>query len=294
MLSNLCHRDDLFRFNTDQWASYEIHATPNSVVFTDPTGRTIDALDASVILLWRKPIPHPTEFEAGRPDRTILSSQLVALLRGIYRTLLPNHQVSLVEPEGENRLAKIFQLNTASRYFDVPEWELSNNVSSISADSTITKMLGTPQLPDGRIIYTTAVEKENLCRPFPWFLQESISRGSDVTCVFIAGECFYFRCTYNRSAESLDWRTEIGIEGESAWIKIPSEEIGNPDGRIRELMNEWNIHYGRLDFIQDTNGKLWFLECNPNGQFGWLDDRESFWLHKRFLEAVLSKNSRVS
>lgn len=294
ILSSLCHRDELFRFNIDQWSQYDIRATTESIILSDPVGRRIDALHRDTLLLWRKPIPHSTEFEHGRPDRTVLSSQLLSLLRGIHRTLTPRRQVGLIEPESDNRLAKIFQLVSAKNYFAVPDWELSNLKSAIASNDVITKMLGNPQLPDGRIIYTTAVDKHNLARPFPWFLQETISNGQDITCVYIGGECFYFRSSYLRSAESLDWRLEINTEDESPWSSIPPEEIGNPDEKIRSLMQEWNLHYGRLDFILDAKKTLWFLECNPNGQFGWLDDRETLTLHKKFLSAVLNPDFRIS
>ncbi len=284
----------MFRFNIDQWALYELKVTSDSIILTDPVGRVIDALHPNTVLLWRKPIPHSTEFEATRPDRTILSSQLVSIIRGIHRTLTPRQQVGLIEPESDNRLAKIYQLISAKQNFPVPEWELSIQDASISANSVITKMLGTPQLPDGRIIYTTAVDQHNLARPFPWFLQKAIPNGSDITCVFIGGECFYYKSDYKRSSESLDWRQEINTENESPWTRISSEEIGSPDEKIALLMHEWNLHYGRLDFILDADGTLWFLECNPNGQFGWLDDRATLTLHKKFLSAALNPDFRIT
>jgi D-alanine-D-alanine ligase-like ATP-grasp enzyme len=39
-------------------------------------------------------------------------------------------------------------------------------------------------------------------------------------------------------------------------------------GFLRALGVEW----GRLDLLRDKDGKLWFLEFNANGQFGFLDE----------------------
>ena len=51
-------------------------------------------------------------------------------------------------------------------------------------------------------------------------------------------------------------------------------------------MKEFDLRYGRLDFIEE-NDIFYFLECNPNGQFGWLDDTKTFHLHNKFVEAFL-------
>ncbi|MCA9643039.1 MAG: hypothetical protein KC492_20215, partial [Myxococcales bacterium] len=39
----------------------------------------------------------------------------------------------------------------------------------------------------------------------------------------------------------------------------------------RSLMEALGLRFGRLDFVLDKEGTLWFLEVNPNGQFAWLD-----------------------
>ena len=54
-------------------------------------------------------------------------------------------------------------------------------------------------------------------------------------------------------------------------------------------MKKFKLNYGRLDFIEQ-NGKYYFLEVNPNGQFGWLDlidNNEKFLLHNKFVNAFL-------
>jgi len=56
-------------------------------------------------------------------------------------------------------------------------------------------------------------------------------------------------------------------------------------------MKEFDLNYGRLDFIQDKEF-FYFLEVNPNGQFGWLDfiyDEKKFILHNKFVDAFLEE-----
>ena len=56
-------------------------------------------------------------------------------------------------------------------------------------------------------------------------------------------------------------------------------------------MNEFELNYGRLDFIEEQDN-FYFLEVNPNGQFGWLDfikNDNKFILHNKFTDAFLEE-----
>ena len=59
-------------------------------------------------------------------------------------------------------------------------------------------------------------------------------------------------------------------------------------------MADARLHYGRLDFIVDEAGHFEFLEVNSNGQFGWLDDPQTGWLHERILDAVLDARTTIA
>ncbi len=63
---------------------------------------------------------------------------------------------------------------------------------------------------------------------------------------------------------------------------------------IRALMVDARLRYGRLDFIVDDAGRFEFLEVNSNGQFGWLDDPQTLWLHERVLDAVLDSRTTIA
>ena len=39
------------------------------------------------------------------------------------------------------------------------------------------------------------------------------------------------------------------------------------------LVDELNLRFGAIDLIRDVNGEYWFLECNPNGQWAWIENR---------------------
>ncbi|MGH4015645.1 MAG: hypothetical protein ACRDSL_17325 [Pseudonocardiaceae bacterium] len=42
---------------------------------------------------------------------------------------------------------------------------------------------------------------------------------------------------------------------------------------ITRFLEARNLVYGALDFVVGPDGSYTFLECNPGGQFGWLESR---------------------
>lgn len=45
--------------------------------------------------------------------------------------------------------------------------------------------------------------------------------------------------------------------------------------KIIEFQKFYGLNYGAFDFIEDEQGVFWFLECNPVGQFAWIDFKMS-------------------
>jgi hypothetical protein len=86
-----------------------------------------------------------------------------------------------------------------------------------------------------------------------------------------------------------DWRT-LSSSDRDHWrpwaLSAPAQE------RITAYMKRLGLRFGRLDFL--TSGdEITFLEVNPNGQFGWLDQPGEWPLHRAVLEAVLDPTSAV-
>ena len=123
-------------------------------------------------------------------------------------------------------------------------------------------------------------------RPYPWFFQKMINKGKDVTAVYIDGEVFFYYCEFKRGSDSIDWRVEINQKDQSKWFLLEHKSLNELKEKTKLLMKEFDLRYGRLDFIEE-NDIFYFLECNPNGQFGWLDDTQAFNLHNKFVEAFL-------
>ena len=42
--------------------------------------------------------------------------------------------------------------------------------------------------------------------------------------------------------------------------------------RLQGYLEAFGLAFGCFDFAVDPDGVPWFLECNPNGQWAWMED----------------------
>ena len=285
-----------FRWNIDLWRHYETRFDGNGFFFSDPTGRTVDATKANVLLIWRKPFTALMNFDdldIEEADQEQARVQIGQWLQALVALMKPAGRVRLIEPFADRRLPKLYQLYAAQAYFAVPRSHFGITTRPCNfGPMMITKPLGTPGVGGDNIFYTQRVDGEELFRPYPWFVQEALVEGLDVTCVYILGRSHFFVCGFERGESAIDWRVEINTDTQSPWLELNHPHLPKWQDAVQAYMCHFGLHYGRLDFILQGN-TLYFLECNSNGQFGWLDDQEALPLHHEFVSAVLDPASTV-
>lgn len=288
---------EIFRWNIDLWRDYDVTVSGSEFSFTDPVGRSVDVLDSRVSLVWRKPFTDLMSFDnmhLDPADQDMARKQVGQLVQSVVAVMKPESRVRLVEPYADRRLPKLYQISEAQKFFSVPPslFSFKQKSHELGLD-IVAKPLGDPSTGEGNIFFTKLVDDSALLRPYPWFLQTAIIGGTDVTCVHILGKNYFFSCDYNRNKSSIDWRVEINTESQSEWRALENPKIPEWSEAVNGYMRKVGLHYGRLDFLLKEE-TLWFLECNSNGQFGWLDDFEDLPLHREFMRAALSKISSIS
>ena len=136
--------------------------------------------------------------------------------------------------------------------------------------------------------YAHIVDRSELHPDWPWFTQEIADGNRDATVVYINGKVHCFQFAAERG-DLTDWRVTQGTDS-NQWI--PWDAGAEFEEKIRLYMKDLGLKFGRLDFI--IGGKEpQFLEVNPCGQFGWLDDEETLTLHNEVLDAILDQSSTV-
>lgn len=65
-------------------------------------------------------------------------------------------------------------------------------------------------------------------------------------------------------AEALDWRRAPQLP----WVayELPQDVVVG----CRDLVGTFDLSFGAIDLALDNDGTHWFLELNPNGEWGWL------------------------
>ncbi|MEU0167721.1 ATP-grasp ribosomal peptide maturase [Streptomyces iakyrus] len=92
--------------------------------------------------------------------------------------------------------------------------------------------------------------------------QQRVPKVADVRVTVIGGDVFCVRIDSNL----LDWRTDY-----SQLTYTPLEAPPGIRSALHRYMNRFKLVFGAFDFAVDEDGRWWFLECNPSGQWHWLE-----------------------
>ncbi|GHE37244.1 ATP-grasp ribosomal peptide maturase [Streptosporangium violaceochromogenes] len=171
---------------------------------------------------------------------------------------------------------KPVQLATARRLgFDVPATLVTNRVEDARAFAAehgpiVYKPLrATPCTGPGgepATIWTTQVESDDLDDTIgraAHLFQACVKKTADLRVTVVGKQVFCVRI----DSELLDWRRDYSRLSYTV-IEPPS---GLVDGCLAYL-GEFGLRFGAFDFVLTEDDAPVFLECNPNGQWGWLED----------------------
>lgn len=92
--------------------------------------------------------------------------------------------------------------------------------------------------------------------------QQRIDKTADARVTVIGDHPFTVRI----DSGLLDWRTDYG--------KLTYTPVAPPPGVTAALycyLAHFGLVFGCFDFAIDREGQWWFLECNPSGQWAWLE-----------------------
>lgn len=285
-----------FRLNSDKLNHRQkISIGQNSFELTDESGNTVKSEDITAVWhrkSWQIDIPE----ELDEAYKNIFLKEYSTLRYNLFTAL---EHVSWINPfEIENKIDgnKMLQLNLAEKNgLTVPETLFSNDADTITAffrshcngkmvaklHGVISKSMGGENFLSTQIIDEDSIEGIADIEYCPMIFQPYIEKKYELRIVYLDGE--FFTGKINNS-ENADWRIAHGNYFWSAYHLPEKIQEG-----LTAMMKEMGLYIGAIDMIRGKDGKYYFLEVNPQGEWGMLQKDLNFPIAQRIADNLIKR-----
>jgi glutathione synthase/RimK-type ligase-like ATP-grasp enzyme len=246
-------------------------------------GKSID-VETIRSVWWRRPAGYQLPEDLSEDEHLFVREELSQALRGLWNSL-ESYWIS--HPEDIRRASyKLEQLQRAQRLgFEIPRTLTTMNPQDVQdfyeacAGNIIYKTFaqtvfeGEHDEP-GKAIYTTPIGHEQLAlletvKTTPCLFQEYIPKQVELR-VTVVGNQVFTAAIHSQESDSekmkVDWRH---------YEAVPYRKAVLPDDvarRCLEYVHSYNLNYSAMDLILTPDGRYVFLENNPNGQWGFIQE----------------------
>lgn len=283
----LSHRNDLHSAVVGKilrdWAGVRVDfvtadaltVPPGMSYFATPAIReaapsSLDSIDYG--LVWARRIRMPqrgVEVGGDEESEAFVNAECVAALEGYCLTAPPERKI--VNPLLAERRAesKLWQLHLArSLGFSVPETLCSNKPEDVRAAvnsmgaAVVKKLRGTMHRTPLTLRATPEILSDvDALQAAPLIVQKLVEAKCHYRVNVFLDQVLVSRI----ESESLDWRPSAGREATQTKL-APAVEAA-----CRRFRVAAGLYYCVLDLVEDRSGSIFFLECNPQGQFLFLE-----------------------
>lgn len=266
------------RLNREQLPDLELQLDPVSADFTCKHAGCVWHVGQRLRSVWWR---QPT-FLRNVPGRGLTveeqlsRSQWSAFMRGLMLfdgARWYNHPAATYRAE-----AKPLQLRVAHKLgFAVPRTLITNDRTSPIPDllgqNFALKGVDTILLTEGDDQYFgyTSVAEWTECtatdfQAIPSTCQQLLAPKLDLRVTLVGGRVWCTSIETREGGIGGDWRLTPKHQLIYKDYQLPAEE----SKRCSELLNALGLRYGAIDLAL-SDGKCWFIEINPTGEWGWLD-----------------------
>jgi glutathione synthase/RimK-type ligase-like ATP-grasp enzyme len=160
----------------------------------------------------------------------------------------------------------------------------------------ITKPLGAETVIENDLekafYVTTIIEDENIdysgLKLAPAIFQQNLVGNLDIRVTVVGKRVHACEIHKNGSLRNRpDWR--IGILSENLEYKNHTEFPKTISDKCVSIIKALNLKFGAFDFMLDNRGDYWFLEVNPNGQWGFVELEANIPISGSFAELFTEK-----
>lgn len=285
-----------FRLNSDRLNHYQkISVNENSFELTDESGNRIHSDQIQGVWhrkAWKISIPE----ELDQDYEKIFLSEYGSLRYNLMTVLEDIPWINPYENEKKIDGNKMFQLKIAQRNnLIIPQTIFSNNEEKIISffhqdcnGKAIAKLHGVAAktMSGENMISTTIIDEDSLehlsdITYCPMIFQPYIEKEYELRIVYIDGE--FFTGKINNS-ENTDWRLTREGYFWSAYELPDAIKTG-----LTAMMKEMGLYMGAIDMIKGRDGKYYFLEVNPQGEWGMLQKELNFPIAEKIADNLIKR-----
>lgn len=279
---------DFFRLNTEDISNYLCSIGNNH--FDDWSVGDISGENVKAAYFRRPGRPVSKIDSFSQEVERYVSSEWSSFLKSLYYRLDSkwlNSPSSIFAAEDKPK-----QLLLAKKLgFFVPDNIVTNDIGKVIKGNLIAKPLSQSLIDDGqeKVIFTNRIDeidnefKESLAYS-PVIFQQEIKKKYDIRVTVVGKNVFATAIHSQENYEtSVDWRKggNVNLIHESINIPLDIESL------CIEMVKVLNLKFGAIDLICDREGKYWFLEINPNGQWAWIENRTNVPISERIVDELL-------
>jgi glutathione synthase/RimK-type ligase-like ATP-grasp enzyme len=194
-------------------------------------------------------------------------------------------QLSLAQKLGFLTLGTIFT-NSPATFAEIPK-----------IDQTIYKAVRSPRIPLSKemhsTVFTTKLSEEHLAIKnriisCPGILQRFCPKIADIRATVFGDSIFAVKIDSQKGENSkIDFRNGAKLLDHS-----PYELPADISEKCLHLIKEMGLLYGAIDFALLENGDYVFFEINPNGQWGWLEQKCNLPMRRALLNILFQKGNQ--
>ncbi len=269
-----------FRLNTEDLPQHEI-----AMVDGDPSNLTLTGLcgDLSIAdvtgAYYRR--PGNIEVVGSAAVAEYVVAEWSAVVRSLWNALEGrwlNSPFSIMRAEDKPR-----QLAAARRVgFQIPGTLVTNAFEMARAfladGPMVVKPLRHALINDGTVgsvVFTSRVDSFEAAdaeafRRAPMIMQREVPKRSDIRVLVVDDRVFATRILSQAHDETqVDWRKGVRRDLDHEVMDLPADVALACIAVTRDL----GLRFAAIDLVEDLDGRFWFLEANPNGQWAWIEQR---------------------
>ncbi len=266
-LINKYNQESFIRLNVDELDNYKISVSSHENFQVNIKCDTfeIENLFESISSIYYRKLFLPELKDYDAKYHTYMQKEIYSFVTGLVDSF--DGRVVTTPAILRKVENKIFQLKVASALnFLLPKSLISNDhdtVNKFRVYETIGKPLSTGKLTKSTGVHSSIIRGDVASISLsPTYFQEYIPKDYELR-ITVVKDVFY--CVKILADNKIDWRVD---EEKNSYELIETPKIIRE--QCQQFMQVCNLEFGIFDYIV-SGGKYYFLECNPNGQWLWLE-----------------------